>query len=782
MSAARTLRRDAPTPIPTPGSGTTPASRRARCPRRASSDMGLPLGVQLVGRPDSEDDAALAGRAARGERRGLDRRPPVPALAAARARGSPARHAERRAAADRAARARRAWASTPAARRSTRACTSGNARPFVVFALLRRFLEHEGYEPTLVVNVTDVNDKIYDAAREQGVASEELARAMTAAYVEDTDRLGLGRPDHEPKASETIERDRGADRGPDRIGPRLRGGRRRLLQRRELPGLRQALEPPARGDAAGRGRRRRRAQASAAGLRALEGAPRRARTRRWSSPWGEGRPGLAHRVLRDGGGRSSGVDFEVHGGGSDLVFPHHENEIAQTEAARGTAARAGLDAQRHGRAWAPRRWPSPWATSGCCTGRSTSTGRDALLMWLVSAHYRKPIGFSEDALAQAEARRANAARAGPPARPGAARGRTGSTRSWSASSTRWRTTSTPPAARAVLFEWVREANRRLDAGERLGPGRLREMLHALGLERLLDGAADEAPDDGPGAGRRAGEAAAPRATSPRPTGCATSWPSAAGRSATPRTARGSCGPPGDRLRPQPGARGAARPARASSGSGPREQAAREPWLAGVEVRDGRRRTRSSELLRLARAPGHLRRGRGVPATRTPTPCSRPTTRSSLCLDEVQDPHNLGAVCRVAETAGCAGRRDPRAALRGGDRGRLQGVGRRGGAPRGGARAQPGRLARHGEGGGRLGLRRRRRTRPWPTTRPDYCGPRGARAGLRGARPAAARGRSPATSWCACRCAAGSGRSTCPPRPPRWCTRSCTCAKGLDRAP
>ena len=79
-----------------------------------------------------------------------------------------------------------------------------NARPYVVFSLLKRFLEHEGYDATLVVNVTDVNDKIYDAARERGVPSADLAGEMTAAYVEDTGRLELGRPDEEPKATETI--------------------------------------------------------------------------------------------------------------------------------------------------------------------------------------------------------------------------------------------------------------------------------------------------------------------------------------------------------------------------------------------------------------------------------------------------------------------------------------------------------------------------------------------------------------------------------------------------
>src|SRR3954468_4816804 len=81
----------------------------------------------------------------------------------------------------------------------------GNARPFVVFSLLNRFLEHEGLRATLVVNITDVNDKIYAAAAQAGVPSEQLAREMTEAYIADTDRLGIGRPDHEPLASESVD-------------------------------------------------------------------------------------------------------------------------------------------------------------------------------------------------------------------------------------------------------------------------------------------------------------------------------------------------------------------------------------------------------------------------------------------------------------------------------------------------------------------------------------------------------------------------------------------------
>ncbi|MDE3069379.1 MAG: cysteine--tRNA ligase, partial [Acidobacteriota bacterium] len=80
----------------------------------------------------------------------------------------------------------------------------GNARPFVVFSVMKRHLEHEGYGVRLVMNITDVNDKIYAAARERGVPSAELAREMAAAYVADTDALGLGRPDAEPLASESM--------------------------------------------------------------------------------------------------------------------------------------------------------------------------------------------------------------------------------------------------------------------------------------------------------------------------------------------------------------------------------------------------------------------------------------------------------------------------------------------------------------------------------------------------------------------------------------------------
>jgi cysteinyl-tRNA synthetase len=363
----------------------------------------------------------------------------------------------------------------------------GNARPFIVFSLLRRFLEHEGYDPTLVVNVTDVNDKIYDAAREQGVPSADLAHEMTEAYFEDTGRLGLGRPDAEPKATETIdaiveliqdlvESGHAYERGGDvyfRVASFDGYGK---LSNRPLEEMQQGE-----GD-------------DAADLKeapqdfALWKGRKEGEDTYWQSPWGDGRPGwhiecsaMAEDVL--------GVPFEVHGGGSDLVFPHHENEIAQTEAARGKPL---------SRVWmhngmvqmGEEKMAKSVGNIRLLHGALDQFGRDAFVMWMVGAHYRKPVAYSEEALedaARAVARVKDVVRRLDSDAPGL----DGHVEKFfDALADDFNT----PQARAVLFDWVAEANRRMDGGERVGPGRLEEMLWALGLEDLLE-VDDEAPEE-----------------------------------------------------------------------------------------------------------------------------------------------------------------------------------------------------------------------------------------------------------------------------------------------
>jgi cysteinyl-tRNA synthetase len=365
----------------------------------------------------------------------------------------------------------------------------GNARPFVVFALLKRFLEHEGYEVTLVENVTDVNDKIYDAARERGVPSEELARKMTAAYIEDTDRLGLGRPDREPKASDTVGEIVALIESLVESGHAYEAGGDVYFRVASFPGYGKLSNRPLEEMQQGEGD-------DAAELKeapqdfALWKARKEGEDSWWESPWGPGRPGwhiecsaMAEAIL--------GPDFEIHGGGSDLVFPHHENEIAQTEAARGKPL---------ARVWmhngmielSAEKMAKSVGNVRLLPGALDEYGRDALLMWLVGAHYRKPLAFSEETME--DARRAlqrvrELCRRLDPGGPAPDGLDLHVERFFDALADDFNT----PAARAAMFDWIAEANRRLDAGQRLGPGRLGEMLHALGLERLLDADEEQAP-------------------------------------------------------------------------------------------------------------------------------------------------------------------------------------------------------------------------------------------------------------------------------------------------
>jgi cysteinyl-tRNA synthetase len=209
----------------------------------------------------------------------------------------------------------------------------GNARPYVVFTLLKRFLEHEGLDAKLVINVTDINDKIYDAAKEAGEPSDEYAEEMTAAYVADTDALGLERPDAEPLASGTIEEIVSLIQSLIDSGHAYQANGDVYFRVRSFDGYgKLSNRDPADMD-----------QGEEAGTAALKEDPldfalwkghKEGEDTSWPSPWGPGRPGW-HIECSAMSEKELGPDFAIHGGGIDLVFPHHENEIAQTETARG---------------------------------------------------------------------------------------------------------------------------------------------------------------------------------------------------------------------------------------------------------------------------------------------------------------------------------------------------------------------------------------------------------------------------------------------------------------
>ena len=367
----------------------------------------------------------------------------------------------------------------------------GNARPYVLFSLLKRFLEHDGYDTHLVVNITDVNDKIYEAARERGVSSDELAGEMTAAYVADTDALGLGRPDDEPKATESIGPIIALIEALIERGHAYVADGDVLFRVASFDGYGKLSNRPLEEMQQGEGDDAAEHKESPQDF-ALWKARKEDEDTAWDSPWGEGRPGwhiecsaMAEEIL--------GVDFEIHGGGSDLVFPHHENEIAQTEAARGKPlarlwmhnGMVEMDSEKMAKSVGNIR---------LLHGALEQFGREALVMWMVGAHYRKPVAYTEETMedaARAVSRVREVVRRLDPDGPAAAELDALAERFFD----HLRDDFNTPAARAVLFEWVTEANRRLDAGERLGAGRLGEMLYALGLESLLERGEAEAPEE-----------------------------------------------------------------------------------------------------------------------------------------------------------------------------------------------------------------------------------------------------------------------------------------------
>jgi cysteinyl-tRNA synthetase len=366
----------------------------------------------------------------------------------------------------------------------------GNARPYVVFTLLKRFLEHEGYEARFVANITDVNDKIYDAARERGVASAELARDMTDAYVADTAGLGLGRPDAEPRATDTIGPIVSLIEALVESGHAYEASGDVYFRVASFPGYGKLSNRPLEEMQQGEGDDAAEVKESPQDF-ALWKAHKDGEDTFWDSPWGEGRPGwhiecsaMAEEIL--------GVDFEVHGGGSDLVFPHHENEIAQTEAARSRPL-ARIWMHNGMVEMGEEKMAKSVGNIRLLHGALEEFGREAFVMWLVGAHYRKPVAYSEEALADASRavdRIRELVRRLDPGAP-APRMNDYAERFFDALADDFNT----PQARAVLFDWVAEANRRLDAGEPLGPGRLGEMLHALGLETLLEARDEEAPEE-----------------------------------------------------------------------------------------------------------------------------------------------------------------------------------------------------------------------------------------------------------------------------------------------
>ena len=353
----------------------------------------------------------------------------------------------------------------------------GNARPFVIFTLLKRFLAHQGLDAKLVINVTDINDKIYDAAREAGKASAEYADEMTTAYIADTDALGLGRPDSEPLASGTISEIVSLIEALIESGHAYQANGDVYFRVRSFDGYgKLSNRDPAEMD-----------QGEEAGTASLKEDPldfalwkgqKEGEDTSWPSPWGEGRPGW-HIECSAMSEKQLGPDFAIHGGGIDLVFPHHENEIAQTEAARGVPlARIWM---HNGMVQIDEEKMSKSVGNIFQLSEAIERyGGQTVVAYLASGHYRQPLAFSDEQLTEAAARVErirNYYRDAPSGEPDAflADRRQAFL---DALADDFKT----PQAFAVLFEIVAEGNRRELPGAREV---LTELLPLLGLDSLL---------------------------------------------------------------------------------------------------------------------------------------------------------------------------------------------------------------------------------------------------------------------------------------------------------
>ncbi|GGE44486.1 cysteine--tRNA ligase [Halopseudomonas oceani] len=360
-------------------------------------------------------------------------------------------------------------------------CHIGHARVMVAFDVVARWFRHRGYDLTYVRNITDIDDKIIKRANENGETFQQLTERMIAAMHEDEARLNVLRPDQEPRASQHIDGmfamiqtliDKGYAYAPGNGDVYYRVGKFEgygKLSRRKIEDLKigarievdEAKQDPL---------------DFVLWKAAKPGEPS------WSSPWGEGRPGW-HIECSVMSTCCLGNTFDIHGGGPDLVFPHHENEIAQSEAATGELYAAA--------------WMHAGAVRVDGEKMSKSLGnfftiREVLEKYhpevvrylLVSSHYRSAINYSEDNLKEAKGaleRFYNALKGLPDAVP--AGGDAFAERFAASMDDDFNT----PEACAVLFEMVREVNRLKESDAEAAAAlaaRLRQLAEVLGLLQL----------------------------------------------------------------------------------------------------------------------------------------------------------------------------------------------------------------------------------------------------------------------------------------------------------
>jgi cysteinyl-tRNA synthetase len=273
----------------------------------------------------------------------------------------------------------------------------GNARPFVVSMVAKRYFESLGYRVTLVENITDIDDRIINKGVAEGRSYREVAEEFARAYREDTDRLGLGRPDVEPLATEHIQEIVDLIAGLIAQGHAYQAGADVYFDVDSWPGYgklsKQQVAEMRHGARIDVGEDKADPLDFALWKGAKPGEPA------WDSPWGPGRPGW-HIECSAMSLKYLGAGFDIHGGGRDLIFPHHENEIAQAEGAGEPFARFWM----HNGMLNLRQEKMSKSVGNIRTLRSILDAHrpEALITAFLGSHYRSPLEFSEDLLEETE--------------------------------------------------------------------------------------------------------------------------------------------------------------------------------------------------------------------------------------------------------------------------------------------------------------------------------------------------------------------------------------------
>ena len=277
-------------------------------------------------------------------------------------------------------------------------CHIGHARANIVFDVIYRYLQFAGFETTYVRNYTDVDDKIINRANERHISSKDLAEEFITAFDQDMDALGLLRPTHEPRATEYIAEIIGICEKLIDKGLAYASGGDVYYSVDKFPSYlklsKRNMEEMQAGARIAPGEQKRNPMDFALWKAAKPGEPS------WESPWGSGRPGW-HIECSAMSSSLLGDTFDIHGGGRDLIFPHHENEIAQSEGASGKP------------------FAKYWIHNGFVNVNqekmSKSLGnfftiRDILQTYdpevvrffILTSHYRSPIDFSDQNLLEAQ--------------------------------------------------------------------------------------------------------------------------------------------------------------------------------------------------------------------------------------------------------------------------------------------------------------------------------------------------------------------------------------------